>query len=196
MRGFYPDPTTQQRGHRLTFEDVFVNYSVAIPPKSYLGSSVGHPFYSVQRVKNYCSNSVSALGLNESIPSSRYVVLNPIRARMIKNMDDRQWSSYHAMKGDATAPEWLETDWLLSQFVRSRKAAREKYKNFVRDGVRLPPIWEELTSQIYLGDDTFVKNCQAIYSNERSDQDLKEIPRLQRGLSQPPLTGMNKHTRP
>ena len=89
---------------------------------------------------------------------SRYVVLNPIRASMVNNMDDWPWSSYPAMMGDGTAPEWLETDWLLSQFGKSRKIAREKYKNFVRQGIGLSPIWEALTSQIYLGDDTFVKN--------------------------------------
>ena len=34
---------------------------------------------------------------------SRYVVLNPIRARIIKNMDEWEWSSYRATIGKATA---------------------------------------------------------------------------------------------
>jgi len=55
---------------------------------------------------------------------SRYVVLNPIRARMINNMDQWQWSSYRSTIGKAPEPAWLETDWLLSQFGRQRKHAR------------------------------------------------------------------------
>jgi len=111
---------------------------------------------------------------------SRYVVLNPVRAGMVKNIDDWQWSSYPAMMGDVTAPAWLETDWLLSQFGKSRKVAKRKYKNFVREGVGLPPVWGELKSQIYLGGESFVANLQAIYAVQSNDQDLKEIPRLQR----------------
>jgi REP element-mobilizing transposase RayT len=69
---------------------------------------------------------------------SRYVVLNPVRAGMVKNIDDWPWSSYPAMMGDALAPQWLETDWLLRQFGKSRKVTRRKYKNFVHDGLGLP----------------------------------------------------------
>jgi len=111
---------------------------------------------------------------------SRYVVLNPVRAGMVKNIDDWQWSSYPAMMGDVVVPEWLETDWLLSQFGKSRKVSRRKYKNFVREGIGLLPVWGELKSQIFLGGETFVENLQAIYAVQSNDQDLKEIPRLQR----------------
>jgi len=84
------------------------------------------------------------------------------------------------MMGDVTAPAWLETDWLLSQFGKSRKVAKREYKNFVREGVGLPPVWGKLKSQIYLGGESFVANLQAIYAVQSNDQDLNEIPRLQR----------------
>ncbi len=118
---------------------------------------------------------------------SRYVVLNPVRAGMVKNIDDWQWSSYPAMMGDALAPQWLETDWLLSQFGKSRKVARRKYKNFVREGLGLPQVWDALKSQIYLGSETFVEDLQAIYDKKKEDHDLKEIPRLQRRPMAKPL---------
>lgn len=111
---------------------------------------------------------------------SRYVVLNPIRAGMVKGMDDWRWSSYPAMKGDTTVPDWLETDWLLGQFGKSRKVARRDYKNFVREGVGLPSIWDDLRSQIYLGDDQFVEKMKAIHDKAKQQHDLKEVPRIQR----------------
>jgi len=118
---------------------------------------------------------------------SRYVVLNPVRAGMVKNTVDWQWSSYAAMMGDALAPEWLETDRLLSQFGKSKKVARRKYNDFVREGIGLPPIWQGLTSQIYLGRESFVAELQASFGNNNDDLDLKEIPRVQRRPLAKPL---------
>lgn len=115
---------------------------------------------------------------------SRYVVLNPVRARMVKQAGQWPWSSYRAMIGGQRAPEWLETDWLLSQFSVQRKRAMAKYKDFVRAGAGVPGIWSALRQQIYLGDETFVKRMQ-----KKLDKrvDLTEIPRAQRRPKAKPL---------
>ena len=64
--------------------------------------------------------------------------------------DEKDWpcSSYHSMIGEQRVPEWLETDWLLSQFSVQKKRAIAQYKDFVRAGVGQPSIWEDLTQQI------------------------------------------------
>ena len=49
--------------------------------------------------------------LNEVL---RYVVLNPVRARMVSHPADHQWSSNRALAGLERAPEWLATEWLLA----------------------------------------------------------------------------------
>src|SRR3990172_3746573 len=46
----------------------------------------------------------------------RYVVLNPVRARMVKRVRDYRWSSYRACAGIGKAPAFLTCDWLWSQF--------------------------------------------------------------------------------
>jgi putative transposase len=71
-------------------------------------------------------------------------------------MDQWQGSSYRATIGKVPVPVWLETDWLLSHFGRQRKHARERYIEFVREGIGLPSIWENLRKQVFLGDDAFV----------------------------------------
>ena len=40
---------------------------------------------------------------------ARYIVLNPVRAGMVERPEEYQWSSYRAMVGLETAPEWLTT---------------------------------------------------------------------------------------
>lgn len=110
---------------------------------------------------------------------SRYVVLNPVRARMVKNVSDWAWSSYHAMIGKEACPVWLETDWLLSCFGKRRKSAIAKYTDFVRAGVGLPSIWEGLSTPVVLGDEAFVNKALAKLPGQLSG-DIREVPRLQR----------------
>jgi putative transposase len=123
---------------------------------------------------------------------ARYVVLNPVRAGMVKNAQDWPWSSYRAMIREAASPPWLQTDWLLGQFSVQRKRAIAKYVDFVRAGVGLPSLWGELRNQIYLGDDKFVARMQKKIG---SRDNLGEIPRAQRRAVAKPLAYYAKRHR-
>lgn len=65
---------------------------------------------------------------------TRYVVLNPVWARLVT--DAQQWagSSYAAMIGKEPPPPWLQTDWILGQFSDHRNSAITRYIDFVRAG--------------------------------------------------------------
>jgi len=110
---------------------------------------------------------------------SRYVVLNPVRAGMVKDVHEWPWSSYGAMTGESPAPAWLETDWLLACFGKQRKRAIVKYIDFVRAGTGLPPVWEGLKYQMYLGSAKFVESMQHKLDDSQKES-LSEISRLQR----------------
>ncbi len=53
----------------------------------------------------------------------RYVVLNPVRARITRKPDTYRWSSYRASAGLAPVRPFLTTDWLLSQFAMWTRAS-------------------------------------------------------------------------
>ena len=92
---------------------------------------------------------------------SRYVVLNPLRANMVATLEDWPWSSYPAITGHVPAQQWLDSDWLLSQFGTQRKDAIIKYRQFVMAGKGLPSTLKNIRHQLVLGDDAFVKkHCQ------------------------------------
>jgi len=116
---------------------------------------------------------------------ARYVVLNPLRAGMVKDVGDWSWSSYPAMIGQQPKPAWLQTDWILGQFGGQRERARAGYIDFVRAGVGLPSVWNDLRGQIFLGSEAFVSQMQPAFS---SNQSLEEIPRMQRRPLAKPLT--------
>ena len=115
---------------------------------------------------------------------ARYVVLNPLRARMVERLEDWKWSSFSASCGQDAAPKWLQTDWILGQFGPERINAIAAYVRFVHEGARLPSVWTELRGQIYLGSEAFVKNMQAQIEKRPT---LEEIPRAQRRALTRPL---------
>lgn len=120
---------------------------------------------------------------------SRYVVLNPVRAKMVKRPELWAWSSYRSMIGQADRPEWLQTDWVLGQFGARRNRAREKYVDFVLAGVGLPSVWDNVRSQIYLGSEAFAERLR---KQAPKDTDLGEIPRIQRRAVAKPLSSFVK----
>lgn len=114
---------------------------------------------------------------------ARYVVLNPLRAGMVARPEDWPWSSYRAMAGTASTPEWLDTDWLLRQFGDDRAQARARYVAFVVEGIGQQTIWGGLRHQILLGSERFVEQLFATRPADR----LREVPRAQRCMLAKPL---------
>jgi hypothetical protein len=109
---------------------------------------------------------------------ARYIVLNPVRAGMVADAVGWRWSSHAEMLGLRSSPRWLCTDALLQMFGTNRSAAVAAYVDFVRAGVGLPPVWEGLRGQIYLGSDKFVDSMLVLAS--LTDATDLEIPRSQR----------------
>jgi REP element-mobilizing transposase RayT len=115
---------------------------------------------------------------------ARYVVLNPVRAGMVRAPGDWPWSSYRATVGEVPLPPFLETDWLLRAFADDRAAAVAAYRRFVADGIGAPSLWRELKGQIYLGSEAFVERTQALIDPA---QPLRDIPKRQRRALAKPL---------
>jgi len=115
---------------------------------------------------------------------ARYIVLNPVRANMVRSPRDWPWSSYRATAGLSAAPDWLETDWILSTLGHKKSLAQERYRAFVAQGKNRPRPWERLRNQIYLGSEEFVDKMQRRLTPEK---DLSEIPTAQHRPAAKPL---------
>jgi len=115
----------------------------------------------------------------------RYVVLNPVRAKMAEKPAQWKWSSYLFTAGMRNRPEYLNTDWLLGFFSSKLSEAQKLYRRFVKDGIGLKSPWEELQGQILLGEELFIdEHKDLLYDKQR----VKEIPRIQRYLNRPKLS--------
>jgi len=114
---------------------------------------------------------------NYLLELARYVVLNPLRAKMVRRLERWPWSSYPATCGQTAVPDGLHVDYLLSLFGAQRARAISQYVTFVHEGARLPSVWSRLQGQIYLGSEAFVAKMQALVDKKPT---LTEIPRAQR----------------
>jgi len=111
----------------------------------------------------------------------RYVVLNPVRAGLVRWAGDWPWSSYRATAGLEEAPPFLNTDWVLAQFAGEGEKARRAYQEFVAQGLGKSP-WDALRGQVFLGSEEFLKSLP-LPKGER----LKEVPQAQRLANRPAL---------
>ncbi|WP_133591428.1 transposase, partial [Permianibacter aggregans] len=90
---------------------------------------------------------------NYLLELSRYIVLNPVRARMVREAKNWPWSSYQATAGLTETAACLTTDWILAGFAKTKAVAQRRYAEFVQQGKSQPSPWEQLSNQIYLGDE-------------------------------------------
>jgi hypothetical protein len=114
----------------------------------------------------------------------RYVVLNPVRARAVEKPEEWKWSSYKATAGKEKPHKCLNRDWILGQFGDRRRAAQERYKEFVIAGIGRRGILKKVKGQSLLGDDNFV---EALIYYIKGYEDIEEIPKEQRYMGRPEL---------
>jgi putative transposase len=111
-------------------------------------------------------------------PLSRYIHLNPVRAKLVSTPDLYFWSSYRALIGKTRIPQFLEVDWLLSNFGEKRKEAMQRYRAFVEgvDMTKLKNPNKEIVGSFILGRERFVNWVRETFLLGRND--TKEIPQL------------------
>ena len=128
---------------------------------------IGHIFSG--RYKSICVQKEKYL-----VDLSRYIHLNPVRARMTELPEEYPWSSYRSYTGEGDPPPWLSQACILERFGRTAKAAVEAYRRFTSEGLEDPGAYpvEELKGQAILGDECFIK--EALRGTGR-DRDFGEV---------------------
>jgi putative transposase len=113
---------------------------------------------------------------------ARYIVLNPVRAKMVRSPADYKWSSYRGTVGLRHAESFLSTTWILGQFAANHQMARRHYQVFVRQGMNQNTLTDEIKKTVIFGSAAFVQRHGL--DNEKSRL-LGEVPRVQRFAGRP-----------
>jgi len=107
---------------------------------------------------------------------SRYIELNPVRARMVALPFEWPWSSYRATVGLVDSPPWHCAEPVLMRFGSRQSEARQAYKEFVAAGVGGMSPLAQVSNEMVLGDQEFrasvvgvvpAGNLQEIKRNQR-----------------------------
>lgn len=118
---------------------------------------------------------------------SRYIHLNPVRAKIVDKPEKFKWSSYKVYIGQRKT-DWVSANWLLKIFGSDIATASQRYQGFVEKGIHLKmkdPL-KEIIGGMILGKKTFVDYIKSKIGADkwRSDQipeirQLKEYPTLE-----------------
>jgi len=93
----------------------------------------------------------------------RYIHLNPVRAGVVKDIGNYEWSGHRAYVGQDILP-WITVDYVLGQLANNDAQARGRYAAFVRDGVKeghREEFHQGGDDSRLLGDDRFMENALA-----------------------------------
>lgn len=134
----------------------------------------------------------------------RYLHLNPVRSKLVKEPSEYPWSSHRCYLGKPLKVEVdIETDLILSQFSPRRSQAVRRYKEFLLEGIS-EGHREDLYAakeQRYLGDEQFVERVRSRIEKEPSQAiridlaDIEEAACGRYGLSPELLRSKSKDRR-
>lgn len=115
---------------------------------------------------------------------SRYVVLNPVKARMVEAAGDWKWSSYRAVMGKAATPDWLAVAETLALFHNQRGPARRAFARFVADGVDADDPYDQMPRAGFLGEESFIETVLDKFGNQPISAEVPKRLRPARSLEQ------------
>ena len=101
---------------------------------------------------------------------SRYIVLNPLRANLVRSPENWPWSSYRYFVSKKNPLPWLERTWLLSQFGTTDAQAIPAFQAFIQAGIGKSSPLTETRHQVLLGDDAFVAQHQGTQTTIKLDE--------------------------
>jgi putative transposase len=89
---------------------------------------------------------------------SRYIHLNPVRAKMVKTPEEYEWSSYQFYIGEKKPPQWLHRDFILGYFGNKVSIAQKGYRGFVIAALdkKYDNPLDEVVSSTILGSPGFI----------------------------------------
>ncbi|MEW6456587.1 MAG: transposase [Acidobacteriota bacterium] len=98
---------------------------------------------------------------NYALELSAYIHLNPLRAGIVKNIEQYKWSSFLEYIGEGMpSVERLDTSFILNQLDDDLKRAAEKYKRFILERKNMKNPLENTYKGIVLGSEWFVEKIK------------------------------------
>ena len=111
---------------------------------------------------------------------SRYIHLNPVRAKCADDPAAYPWSSYPGYLRPARALDWITYDRVLAEFGSDPPAARRSYRRFVLEGIQspLPSPFADALHHLVIGSPEFISKIKRLLADNPPDAALPALDRL------------------
>lgn len=112
---------------------------------------------------------------------SRYIHLNPVRAKLVKRPQDWPWSSHRDYIGLRENEEWIEKSFIYGEFDQEIERAKRFYREFVEEGLekRIRDPLKDTFAQLILGREEFIERTRERIENLPEDREVPSLKRLQ-----------------
>lgn len=106
----------------------------------------------------------------------RYIHRNPLKAGLVKNLDDFQWSSHKGYISKAKQWDWLYKNFMLSMFSGKIGQAKKAYIEFVsqKESAEIDKFYSKKNLSSVLGEDDFKEWIKEKFQELRFHQDIPE----------------------
>ncbi len=106
----------------------------------------------------------------------RYIHRNPIRAKLVTDLDKYRWTSHHAYINKSTEWEWIKTELLLSMLAENEAQQVSEYRDFIgiSDDQNIVRILESKKWPSLLGGENFVSSIKKKYFPEKKNKEIPE----------------------
>ncbi len=108
---------------------------------------------------------------------SRYIHLNPCRAKLVKRPEDHAYSSYRYFLRSRGAPEWLDWRTVLDEMGKNRPRSRIAYRQFVEQGLQqeIESPLDQVVARVLLGSQDWVEHIRQKLDIEETDPNLPQL---------------------
>lgn len=112
------------------------------------------------------------------IALSRYIHLNPVRAKIVQRPEDYKWTSYKAFIGNG-ANALVDTPDALSYFSKEKRKAAKAYRRFVEREIREEENpFKEVEAGMLLGGKKLKAKIQKLLDKTKTADELPQIKRI------------------
>ena len=110
---------------------------------------------------------------NYALVLSAYIHLNPLRARIVDNLENYPWSSYlDYLNLRNPSIDNLDTSLVLNFFSPDYQLASREYQEYILQNQNLEDPLKQTYRNIALGDDDFIQKIKVKIENQNSSREI------------------------
>ncbi len=111
----------------------------------------------------------------------RYIHRNPVRAKIVDNLDKYRWSSHQGYLSSAKQWRWLHKDFILGMLTEgSSKKQRLAYRTFMaqEDNDNILALFQRKQWPVFLGGEKFIEWVKTTFYQHKHDRQVPESSQL------------------